>query len=161
MFYCISSCSFKLFYSLRCNYVFYCSSALILSTVSSIMTLFPTVYTSSISEPLLLLWSPLKCLSLMEFLVWPLLLWFLFIGTLTSRFPRPVIAICTLRFLCTAKIHWLWTSVPLSYCLLWCFFYWDLPNVSFIGLFSLVDSIVDFNYFVNQLPHIFRILHKY
>jgi len=149
MFYCAFFCSFKLLCSLRCSCALYCSSALTLLIVSSIIILFFIVYTSSIFKLLLLLWSPLKCLSLLESLVWPLLLWLLSIGTLTSRFPRPVVAIYTLRFLCTAKIHWFWTFVLLSCCLLWCFFYWNLPNVSFVGLFSLVDPIVDFDYFVN------------
>jgi len=149
MLYCISLYSFKLLCSLRCNCALYCTSSLTLSTVSSIMTLFFIVHTSSIFKPLLLLWSSLKHLFLLKSLVWPLLLWFLSTGILTSRFPKPVIAICTLRFLCTAKIYWFWTSVLLSYCLLWCFFHWDLLNVSFIGLFSLVDPVVNFNYFVN------------
>jgi len=149
MLYCASLCSFELLCSFRCSYAFYYTGSLTLLTVSSVITLFSTVYTSSISESLLLLWSPLKCLPLLESLVWPLLFWLLSIGTLTSRFPRSIVAICTLRFLCTTKIHWLWTSVLLSCYLLWCFLYWDLFNISFIGLFFLVDPVVDFNYFVN------------
>jgi len=149
MLYGTSLCSFKLLCSLRCSYVFYCFNALTLLIVSSIITLFSIVYTSSIFESLLLLWSPLKCLSLLEFLVWLLLFWLLFIRTLTFRFPRPVIAVYMLRFLHTAKIHWLWTFVLLFYCLLWCFFYWNLSNMFSIGSFSLVDSVVNLDYFVN------------
>jgi len=149
MLYCAFSCFFELLCSLKCSCAFYYFSALTLLIVFSIMTLFFTVYTSSIFELLLLLWSLLKCLSLLESLVWFLLLWLLSIGTLTSRFLRPVVAACMLRFLCTAKIYWLWTSIPLSCCLLWCFFYWDLPNISSVGLFSLVDPVVDLDYFVN------------
>jgi len=118
MFYYTSSCSFKLLCSLRYSYALYCSSALILLTVFSIIILFSTVYTSSISKPLLLLQNSLKRLSLLESIVWPLLLQLLFIGTLTSRFLRPIIAIYILRFLCTAKIHWLQTFIPLFHCLL-------------------------------------------
>ena len=114
MLYYTSSCSFELLCFLRCSCALYCSSALTLSTVSSIITLFSTVYTSSISKPLLLLWSLLKCLSLLESLVWPLLLWLLFIGTLTSRFLRLFIVLYTLRFLCSTKIHWFQSSIPLS-----------------------------------------------
>jgi len=161
MLYCTSFYSFEFFCSLRCSYALYCSGALTLSTVFSIMTLFSTIYISSISESLLLLWSPFKCLSLLESLVWPLLFWFLFIGTLTFRFLRPVVAICMSRFLCITKIHWFWTSVLLFHCLLWCFFYWDLPNIFSVGLFSLVDPVVDLDYFVNQLLHILGILHEY
>jgi len=161
MLYCTSSCSFKLLYSFGCNCALYCFSALTLSTVSSIMTLFSTVYTSFISKLLLLLWSPFKCLSLLEFLVWPLLPWLLSIGTLTSRFPRPVVAVHTLRFLCTTKIHWFQTFVSLSCCLLWCFLYWDLFNVFFVGLFSLVDPVIDLDYFVNQFLHILGVFYKY
>jgi len=141
--------SFKLLYSLRCSYALYCSSALTLSTISSIMTLFFIVYTSSIFKPLLLLQSLLKCLSLLESLVWLLLLWLLFIEILTSGFLRPLVAIYILRFLCTTKIYWLQTSVLLSYCLLWCFFYWNLFNVVSVSSFSLIDSVVNFNYFIN------------
>ena len=114
---------FKLFCSFRYSYVFYCFSALTLLTVFSIMTLFFTVYTSSIFELLLLLWSLLKCLSLLESLVWFLLLWLLSIGTLTFRFLKPIIAICMSRFLYIIKIHWFQTSVLLSCYLLWYFFY--------------------------------------
>ena len=161
MLYCTSFCSFKLLCFLGCSYALYCFSTLTLLTVFSVMTLLSTVYTSSISEPLLLLWSLPKRLSLLESLIWPLLLQLLSIGTLTFRFPRPIVAVYMLRFLCTAKIHWFWASILLSYCLLWCFFYQDLPNVSSVGLFSLVDPIVDFNYFVNQLLYILGILYKY
>jgi len=161
MFHCASFCSFELLCSLRCNCALYCSSTLILLIVSSIMILFPAVYISSIFEPLLLLWSPLKCLSLLKSLVWPLLLWLLSIRTLTSRFLKPVVTVCMLRFLCTTKIHWFQTFVLLSCCLLWYFLYWDLPNVSSVSLFSLVDPVVDLDYFVNQLLHILGILYKY
>ena len=149
MLHCISPCSFELLCSLKCSHALYCTGFLTLLTVSSIIILFPTVYTSSIFEPLLLLWSPLKHLSLLESMVWPLLPQLLSIRTLTSKFPWPIVAICTLRFLYTTKIHWFWTSIPLSYCLLWCFLYQDMPNISFVGLFSLVDPIINFNYFVN------------
>jgi len=149
MLYCTFSCSFKFFCSLKCGCVFYYSSALTLLTVSSVMTLLPTVYTNSISELLLLLQSLLKCLLLLESIVWPLLLWLLSIEILTFRFLRPIVAVCILRFLCTTKIHWFWTSILLPHCLLWWFLHWDLPNVYFIGLFSLVDLVVNFNYFVN------------
>ena len=87
MFYCTSLYSFELLCSLRYGHALYCTGSLTLSTVFSIMTLLPTVYISSISEPLLLLWSPLKCLFLMESMVWPLFLQFLFIEILTPRFP--------------------------------------------------------------------------
>jgi len=149
MLYYTSFCSFKLLCSLRCSYAFYCTGSLTLLTVSSIMTLLSTVYTSSISKPLLLLWSPLKHLSLLKFLVWLLFLWLLSIGILTSRFLRPIVAIYISRFLCTAKIYWLQTSILLSHCLLWCFLYWNLSNVAFVGLFSLIDFIVNLDYFVN------------
>ena len=149
MLYCTSSCSFKLLCSLRYSCALYCFSVLTLLTVSSIMTLFSTVYTSSVFELLLLLWSLLKYLSLLEFLVWPLLSWLLFIGILTFRFPRPVVAIHMLRFLCTTKIYWFQTFVSLFYCLLWCFLYQNLPNISSVSLFSLVDPIVNLDYFVN------------
>jgi len=161
MLYYASSCSFKLLCSIRCGHAFYCSSTLTLSTVSSIVTLFFIIYTSSISKLLLLLWSLFKCLSLLESLVWPLFLWFLSIGILTSRFSRPVVAIYMLRFLCTAKIHWLQTSILLSHCLLWCFLYWNLSNVVSVGLFSLIDSVINFNYFVNQLLHILGVFYEY
>jgi len=149
MLYCTSSCSFELLCSLRCNHALYYSSTLTLLTVFSIIILFSTVYTSSIFEPLLLLWSLLKHLSLLKSLVWPLLFWLLSIGILTSRFLRPVVAIYMLRFWCTAKIYWFWTSIPLSCCLLWCFLYWDLPNIFSVSSFSLVDPVVNLNYFVN------------
>jgi len=123
MLYYVSFYSFKLLCFLRCSYALYCTGSLTLSTVSSIIILFPIVYINSISELLLLLWSLLKHLFLLESLVWPLLLWLLSIGPLTSGFPKSVIAICTLRFLHTAKIYWFWTSIPLSCCLLWCFLY--------------------------------------
>jgi len=118
MLYCASFYSFKLLCSLRCSYALYCSSTLTLLTVSSKIILFPTVYTSSISEPLLLLWSPLKCLSLLKSLVWSLFPQLLSIKILTSRFPKPVVATCILRFLCTTKIHWFQTSILLFYYLL-------------------------------------------
>ena len=149
MLYCTSPYSFKLLCSLRCSHALYCSSTLTLSTVSSVITLLFTVHTSSISKPLLLLWSPLKCLFLLESLVWPLLPQFLSIEILTSRFLKPVIAIYILRFLYTAEIYWFQTFISLSYCLLWCFFHQDLPNISFINSFFLVDPIVNLNYFVN------------
>src|SRR6266567_4025208 len=38
-----------------------------------IMSLLPIIYISSIFKLFLLLWSPLKCLSLLKSLVWPLL----------------------------------------------------------------------------------------
>jgi len=118
MLYCTSFCSFELLCSLKCSCAFYCSGALTLSTVSSVIILLSTVHISSIFESLLLLWSPLKCLSLLESLVWSLLLWLLSVGILTSRFPRPVVATCILRFLHTTKIYWFWTSILLSHCLL-------------------------------------------
>jgi len=161
MLYYASFCFFELLCSLRCSCALYCSSALTLLTVSSIMTLFSIIYTSSIFELLLLLQNSLKCLLLLEFIVWPLLLWLLSIGTLTFRFLKPIIAIYMLKFLYTTKIHWFWTFILLSCCLLWYFFHWDLPNVSFIGLFSLVDPVVNLNYFVNQLLHILGVFHKY
>jgi len=149
MLYCVSLCSFELLCSLRCSCALYCSSTLTLLTVSSIIILFSTVHINSIFKLLLLLWSLLKCFSLLESLVWPLLPWLLSIKTLTSRFLKPVVAVCMLKFLYTAKIHWFWTFVLLSCCLLWCFFYWNLSNVASVGLFSLIDFVVNFNYFVN------------
>ena len=119
MLYYTSLYSFEFFCFFGCSCALYCFSTLTLLIVSSIMTLFFTVYTSSISEPLLLLWSLPKCLSLLEFLVWLLLLWLLSIGILTFRFLRPVAVVCMSRFLYTVKIYWFQTSVPLSYCLLW------------------------------------------
>ena len=65
----ISPCSFKLFYSLRCSYVFYCSGVLTLLIVSSIMTLFSIIYASSIFKLLFLLQRLLKCLLLLESIV--------------------------------------------------------------------------------------------
>ena len=114
MLYCTSFCSFELLCFLGCSCALYCTSSLTLLTVSSIITLFPTVHISSISEPLLLLWSLLKRLFLLKSMVWPLFPQFLFIGTLTFRFLRPIVAIHILRFLHTAKIHWFWTSILLS-----------------------------------------------
>ena len=86
MLYCTSFYFFKFFCSLRCGHALYCFSTLTLSTVSSIMTLFSIIYTSSIFKPLLLLWGLLKCLSLLESLVWLLLLWLLSVGSLVSGF---------------------------------------------------------------------------
>ena len=114
MLYCASFCSFKLLCSFKCSYVFYCSSALTLLIVFSIMTLFSIVYTSSIFELLLLLWRSLKHLLLLKSIVWPFLLWLLSVGILTFRFLRLLVTLCTLRLLCSAKIHWFWSSVLLS-----------------------------------------------
>ena len=147
MLYYTSSCSFKLFCFLECSYALYCFGALILSTVFSVMTLLSVVYTSSIFKPLFLLWRLLKCLLLLESIVWPLLL--LFIKISVFRFLRLFIALCTLRLLCFTEIYWFWSSVLLSQCLLWCFLHWILSNVTFVGLFSLIDPVVNFNYFVN------------
>ena len=105
MLYYTSLCSFKLFCSLKCSCALYCFSALTLLTVSSIIILFPAIYASSIFKPLFLLWRLLKCLLLLESIVWPFLLWLLFIETLTFGFLRPFVALCTLRLLCSAKIH--------------------------------------------------------
>ena len=149
MFHCASLCSFEFFCSFGCSYAFYCSSTLTLLTVFSVMILFSTVYASSIFESLFLLQRSLKCLLLLKSIVWPFLLWLLSIGTLTSWFPRLLIAICISNFLYTAKIYWLWTFVLLSQCLLWCLLYQCLFNVTLVSLFSLVDPVVNFNYFVN------------
>jgi len=149
MLYYASSCSFKLLCSLRCSCALYYFNTLTLLTVSNIMTLFSTVYTSSIFKPLFLLQRLLKHFLLLEFIVWPLLFWLLFIETLTSRFLRLSVTICMLSFLHTTKIHWFWTSVLLFQCLLWCLLHWCLFNVTLVGLLSLVDFIVNLNYFVN------------
>ena len=149
MFYYTSLCFFKLLCSFKCNCVFYCFSTLTLSTVSSVMTLFPAIYASSIFELLFLLQRLLKHLLLLEFIVWPFLFWFLSIKFLISGFLRLLVVLYTLRLLCFAKIHWFWFSVLLFQCLLWCLLHWCLPNVTLVGLLSLVDPVVDFNYFVD------------
>jgi len=161
MLYYASSCSFELLCFFGCNCALYCSGVLTLLIVSSVITLFSIIYTNSIFKSLLLLWSLLKCLSLLESLVWLLLLWLLFIEILTSGFLRPLVAICMLRFLYTTKIHWLWISVLLSYCLLWCSLHQNLSNVVFVSLFSLIDFIINLDYFVNQFLYIFGVLYKY
>ena len=96
IFHCTSFYSFELLCSFRCSYAFYYSSTLTLSTVSSIITLFSTVYISSIFKPLLLLWSLLKCLSMLESLIWPLLPKLLSIETLVSGFLRFSVVLCIL-----------------------------------------------------------------
>ena len=161
MFYYASLYSFKLLCSLRCNYVFYYFSALTLLTVSSIVTLFPAVYASSIFKSLFLLQRLLKHLLLLKSIVWLFLFQFLSVRILAFRFLKLFVAVHILRFLCTAKVHWFWSSVSLSQCLLWCSLHWILLNVALVGLFSLVDSVVNLNYFVNQLPHILGVFHKY
>jgi len=105
IFYCTSFCFFELLCSFGCSYALYYSSTLTLLIISSIMILFSTVYTSSISESLLLLQSLLKCLSLLKSLVWPLLPQLLSIKILISGFLRPLVAVCILKFLYTAKIR--------------------------------------------------------
>ena len=120
MLYYISSYSFKLLCSLRCSYALYCSNALTLSIVFSIMTLFSAVYASSIFKLLFLLWRSLKHFSLLKSVVWLFLLLLLFIRTLIFWFLRPFIAVHMLSLLCTAKIYWLWIFVSLSWYLLWC-----------------------------------------
>ena len=108
-----SSCSFKLLYFFKCSYALYCSSTLTLLIVSSIMTLFSAVYASSIFKLLFLLWGLLKCLLLLKFIIWPFLLWFLSVEILTFRFLRLFTTIYISSFLCTAKVHWLWSSILL------------------------------------------------
>ena len=114
MFYYAFLCSFELFCSFRCSCAFYCSSALTLLTVSSIMTLFLAIYVSSIFEPLFLLWRLLKCLLLLESIVWLFLLWLLSIGILIFRFLRLFVALHILRLSHSTEIYWFQSFISLS-----------------------------------------------
>jgi len=105
MLYYTSPYSFKFFCSLRCSHALYYSSALTLSTVSSVITLFPTIYASSIFKSLFLLQRLLKHLLLLESIVWPFLFQLLSIKILTFRFLRLFVALHTLKLLHSTEIH--------------------------------------------------------
>ena len=149
MLYCTSSHSFKFFCSFRYSCALYYFSTLILLTVFSIIILFSTVYTSSFFKPLLLLWSLLKCLLLLESLVWPLLLQFLSIIIFISGFPWLVSVSTLLGFSCTTKIYWFQSFIPLSWGLLRWLVHWYMLIISLVGLLSLIDPVINFDHFVN------------
>ena len=154
---CAFFCTFNFTFILQYIGTLYCIGSLTLSIVSSIMFLFFIFYASSFLILLILLWSLLKCLLLLKFLIQPLfprLLVLLLLKSLISW----LLQLSFIVFFYFTKVYWFYAVLWFLY-LLWCFVHRCCFNTSFTSFFLLVDPIIYFDGLINKSFYIFCIFY--